>query len=106
MERRLSIEVLGAHVNQSGSLIQNCLDQLKEISFLSSSDLEFKNIRDLPSGFPTPSVQNLTSMSELWLYLKNLLPKNIMVGGIGAQGDLFFQNEVLEDIYKKTLQFA
>jgi len=106
MDRRLSIEVLGDNENKSGSLIQNCLDQLKELSFLSSSDIEFKNIRDLPSGFPSPSVQNLASMSKLWLYLKNILPKNIMIGGIGAQGNLFFQNEVLEDIYKSTLKFA
>ena len=106
MDRRLSIEVLGDNENKSGNLIQNCLDQLKELSFLNSSDIEFKNIRDLPAGFPTPSVQNLASMSELWLNLKNLLPQNIMVGGIGSHGNLFFQNEVLENIYKRTLQFA
>ena len=106
MDRRLSIEVLGDKKSESGKLIQNCLDQLNEISFLSSSDVEFKNVRDLASGFPKPSVQNLTSMSELWLYFKNLLSKNIMIGGIGAQGNLFFQNEVIEDIYKTTLEFA
>jgi hypothetical protein len=106
MDRRLSIEVLGDNENKSGNLIQNCLDQLKELSFLNSSDIEFKNIRDLPAGFPTPSVQNLASMSELWLNFKNLLPQNIMVGGIGSHGNLFFQNEVLENIYKRTLQFA
>jgi protoporphyrinogen oxidase len=106
MDRRLSIEVLGDNKSKSRKLIQNCLDQLKEISFLSSSDVEFKNVRDLASGFPKPSVQNLTNMSELWLYLENLLSKNIMIGGIGAQGNLFFQNEVIEDIYKITLQFA
>jgi hypothetical protein len=105
-DMRLTIEVLGNKKGNSKNLVSKCLSQLKDISFLKCIKTEFSGIRDLPYGFPTPSVSNFKSISELWLDLKTTLPKNILVAGIGSNQSLFFQNEVVSDIYDRTLQFV
>lgn len=105
-DRRLTIEVLGNKNGDSRNLAARCLSQLKGISFLKSTGTDFCRIRDLPYGFPTPSVSNFKSISELWLDLKASLPENVLVAGIGSNQSLFFQNEVALDIYNRTLKFV
>jgi len=105
-DRRLTIEVLGDRNDHAQNLAHVCLNQLKDISFLQSSEVEFCNIRELKSGFPTPSVQNFCSINRLWSHLDTTLPGNIMVSGIGSNNGLFFQNEIILDIYNRTLNFV
>jgi protoporphyrinogen oxidase len=105
-DRRLTIEVLGNKKGDAKNLASKCLSQLKDISFLKCIGTDFCRIRDLPYGFPTPSVCNFKSISELWLDLKTSLPKNVLVAGIGSNQSLFFQNEVVGDIYDRTLKFV
>lgn len=105
-DRRITIEVLGNKKGDSKNLASRCLSQLRNISFLKSTGTEFFRIRDLPYGFPTPSVCNFKSISALWSDLKNSLPENILLAGIGSNKSLFFQNEVVVDIYNRTLKFT
>jgi protoporphyrinogen oxidase len=105
-DRRLTIEVLGDKRGDSKNLVSKCLSQLKDISFLKSSGADFSRIRDLPYGFPTPSVCNFKGIAELWLDLRTSLPNNVLLAGIGSYQSLFFQNEVVSDIYNRTLKFV
>ena len=60
----------------------------------------------MPYGFPTPSVCNFKGIAELWLDLRTSLPNNVLLAGIGSYQSLFFQNEVVSDIYNRTLKFV
>lgn len=100
-DRRLTIEVLGDRGIADDELPQHLIDQLYKVGFLESRELVFSNVHKLPYGFPVPTVSNMSSLIALSSYLSNTLPENVMVGGSGVGGGLFFQNELLLDICEK-----
>jgi hypothetical protein len=85
---------------------QAILADLHRVGFLSSPDGEVIDAFTLPSGFPTPTTCNLQALSKLSDDVRAILPCNIMLGGIGARPGLFFQNEVVLDMYHAVGRFA
>jgi hypothetical protein len=104
-DRRITVEVLGRPLPNAADA-QAILADLHRVGFLSSPDGEVIDAFTLPSGFPTPTTCNLQALSKLSDDVRAILPCNIMLGGIGARPGLFFQNEVVLDMYHAVGRFA
>ncbi len=104
-DRRLTVEVLGRPLPDAADA-QAILADLHRLGFLCSPDGEVIEALTLPSGFPIPTTRNLQALSKLGDDLRSLLPSNILLGGIGAKSGLFFQNEVVLDMYQAVGRFT
>ncbi len=104
-DRRITVEVLGKPLPDAADA-QAILADLYRLGFLSSPDGEVIDALTLPSGFPSPTTRNLQALSKLADDVRSVLPHNILLGGIGAKPGLFFQNEVVLDIYQAVGRFA
>jgi NAD(P)-binding Rossmann-like domain len=97
-DRRITVEVLGRPLPDAAGA-QAILSDLQRVGFLSSPEGEVIDALTLPSGFPTPTTRNLKALSKLGDDVRSVVPDNIILGGIGAKPGLFFQNEVVLDLY-------
>lgn len=98
-DRRLTIEILGQRDGLPSSWPARITKQLQKYGFLHSSDIVFSDIRKLPTGFPPPTLRNIGALSELSIELLSLLTDRVFLGGIGTSNGVFFQNEVVTDMY-------
>ena len=101
-DRRLTIEVIGRHDVDAKIWPGRLVTQLRDAGLLSNAGIEFADVRKLSAGFPAPTTKNLRALAGLGLELNASLPTGVMLGGIGASGGLFFQNEVVTDIYRRV----
>lgn len=101
-DRRLTIEVVGHRSVDPATLPAKLAAQLHDAGILDSNATSFADVHRLPAGFPSPTIQNLQAITRLGEYISSMLPPNIVLGGIGSRPGLFFQNEVVADIYKRT----
>lgn len=102
-DRRITIEVLGQRELDSESGPLDLVSQLFGVGFLRSRRIEFSNVRRLGAGFPSPTVRNMRALTDLGLKIDESLPNNVLLGGVGSNGGLFFQNEVVPDLYDRVL---
>lgn len=93
-DRRLTVEVLGEREDSDEMLFRNIESQLRSFNWINGKVIFACGTR-LPTGFPAPTVRNLKAISELSDHLADILPQNIILGGIGARRGVFFQNEVI-----------
>jgi len=96
-DKRISIEILGKTDKEID--IADYLDQLYKIGFLSSKNINFSDVINLPSGFPSPTVKNMNGLHDMANLLRNYLPESVIVSGVGSKAGLFFQNDVVKDTY-------
>lgn len=101
-DKRLTVEVLGERAESDEALVRNVVEQLFDMGFLKNKKLHFSDVRKLNAGFPLPTVKNMKAMEDLRAAVESRLPKNVILGGIGCDGGLFFQNEIVKNIIEKT----
>ena len=102
-DKRLTIEVLGRDNIDDKVLTEHLLSQLKDSGFLSTNNqASFSHILNLSMGFPVPTTRNMISLDQLSKHIDQLLPNKAICGGIGSNRSLFFQNEIIEDIYQRA----
>lgn len=104
-DRRLTIEILGNEIIDSETFPSACVHQLFKLGLIRSPKLEFVNVRKLYSGFPNPTMSNFRGYSELTKELAGISSKRILFGGVGSRDGLFFQNEIIKDIYSRVRKF-
>ena len=98
-DKRITIEVLGSN-NLDDYTVIKILKQLKHLSFIRDTTPRFFKYRKLSMGFPCPSTKNFIAMKNIYLELLNRCEKNILLCGIGTGNNVFFQNQVLLDMYE------
>jgi len=69
----------------------------------STDDFLFSKSEVLPYGFPRPSTGNIEVFQSARFKIKELGLKNLIVGGVLSEENLFFQGSVISDIYKKII---
>jgi oxygen-dependent protoporphyrinogen oxidase len=99
-DRRISIEILGTI--QNDNLLEDLLKQLQKMEFIKSKAIDFSEVVRLPTGFPTPTVKNMRGLVDIANILCKTLPNSVTVTGLGSQPGLFFQNEIIKDVYNRT----
>jgi protoporphyrinogen oxidase len=65
------------------------------------TNILFAKAEALEAGFPMPSVNNITSLNHIRNSIYNMDLKNLVILGVLAEKDLFFQTDVMIDAYKK-----
>jgi protoporphyrinogen oxidase len=105
-DTRLTIEILGCPDPDPEILIPRIVRQLQGLSFVSNSKVSFSRLQRLPAGFPVPTVRNMRALESLSEHLHSLLPPHVRIAGIGARPGLFFQNEIMKDVYERAAFFG
>ena len=103
-DRRITIEILGRENLDEHRTTQKVLTQLSELGFLDSNTFDFCKSLRLPAGFPSPTQNNINSLSQLGSDIGSILPSSAILTGVGSNGSIFFQNEVAPDSYRRTLK--
>lgn len=101
-DRRLTIEVVGRDGIDPITWPKKLAAQLRSIGLIQSDDIRFANVLKLGSGFPAPTVRNMQALAGLGAELNAMMPDGVMLGGLGSRSGLFFQNEVVSDIYRRV----
>lgn len=104
-DRRLTVETLGNPVGDLEKWPSIIVNQLYDIGLIDTKELIFSNSKKLANGYPSPTISNINSLIQLGHKLTSTIPSNIMLGGIGFTGGLFFQNEIVTDLYKRILNW-
>lgn len=103
-DRRLTIEVVGRHDVDPATWPARLVGQLHRVGLLPSTGIRFADARRLAAGFPAPSMRNMRALAGLGADIAAALPHGVLLGGIGAGGGLFFQNEVVADLYRRVVE--
>jgi len=104
-DRRISIELLGNAANNSDNYDSVILNQLRDLEFITSEAINFVDYVKLPTGYPSPTVNNMQNLCKIGQELSKDLPDNIILGGIGSSEAKFFQNEVVEDLFERIISW-
>jgi hypothetical protein len=105
-DRRLTVEVLGREHIDNEVWPQKVVEHLAAVGLLKSAAYDFSAVMRLPAGFPSPTRNNIFSLMSLGARAAAVLPSNAVLCGIGANGGLFFQNEVAPDAYWRAYRLA
>lgn len=105
-DRRMTIEVVAQPEVAPTVGPAHLVRQLHRVGLLASDGIEFSDVRRLATGFPSPSVRNMHALARLGAEITSGLPPGIILGGIGASAGLFFQNEVVGDLYRRVVALS
>jgi protoporphyrinogen oxidase len=106
MDRRVTLEVLGDRISDPVQAIKSLADQLKIFGLASETEYDFADVFRLPAGFPLPTTRNFKAMLDLTDSINSTMPANVILAGIGSREGLFFQNEVVTDIYDRVAKLV
>lgn len=98
-DRRLTVEILGRNGIDNEAWPRKVVEHLAALGLLRSAAYDFSAVMRLPVGFPSPTRSNIISLINLGKKINEVFPPNAALCGIGANGGLFFQNEVALDAY-------
>lgn len=100
VKNKLTIEVLGKEEFDDDRLLSLIIDQIKNIQFIdANSKILFSDIITLKNGFPSPSILNFQNIQTISERIQDKKPSWFLSGGIGSRKGVFFQNEVVCDMY-------
>jgi protoporphyrinogen oxidase len=84
------------------SIEQDAIDELFRFGITEpGTEVLFAKAEILESGFPMPSVNNIAANKNIRNQVKAMQLENLLLVGILAEDNLFFQTDVLIDVYKK-----
>lgn len=91
-----------AEVNSGMNIEERAKEELCNFKILNeNTNIVFAKAEILESGFPMPSRNNITALKKIRNDIKELNLVNLDMIGILANDNLFFQTDVLIDLYKK-----
>jgi protoporphyrinogen oxidase len=77
--------------------------EYKLFGFLENSKILFSKAEFLDSGFPMPTVNNINNIRAIRNAVYDMNLDNVQLLGILAKDNLFFQTDVLIDVYQKII---
>jgi protoporphyrinogen oxidase len=100
----VSIELLIPEDNivSEEELANIAVNEMKKFNvLLENTKVVFQKAEILDSGFPLPTVSNISSMKCVRDSIIKLKLNNLLLVGILAEPNLFFQTDVIKDVFKK-----
>ena len=99
----ITSEVLIDNIETDLDLItERSIKELKDLGIIDKSHtISFSTSEILPNGFPTPTLNNVKVFDYFRSEIKKLELENCISIGLQAEKNLFFQNQVLIDMYEK-----
>jgi|TARA_B110000908_G_C10260347_1_gene458753 oxygen-dependent protoporphyrinogen oxidase len=104
-DRRITVEIIGDRMLDTETIVEHICLQLRSCGIINNQKILFSAVRQLESGFPVPTMRNMNALNILGIDLSARLPAGILIAGIGARDGLFFQNEVVEDTFRRIEAF-
>jgi protoporphyrinogen oxidase len=85
-------------------LLNLAISELKAFGVIDSSiSLKFAKVEKVHGGgFPLPTLNNISNLSQIRSLIKNLDIQNLEVTGVMAEKNIFFIKDVLVDTYQKV----
>lgn len=96
---RMTVEVLGDRIGDPIHSAQAIAQQLYDHGVAGSPTITFSASMKLKSGFPVPSIRNMAGIEAVAKTVRAQLGARHILCGVGSQGGVFFQNEVLVGAY-------
>lgn len=79
--------------------------ELKHFNILEeNTSIKFSRAEKLSSGIPMLTINNTISLKSVRNRIKKDQINNLIIAGVSPDENIFFQTEVLKDIYNKTLK--
>ena len=103
----LSLELLiDPSEDLSSEMIEKiALEELKQFDVLKEkTSIKFIKVERLVSGIPMLTINNTNSMKSIRNKIKREQIDNLIIAGVLSEDDLFFQTDVLKDVYNKILK--
>ncbi|PKM28733.1 MAG: hypothetical protein CVV07_13405 [Gammaproteobacteria bacterium HGW-Gammaproteobacteria-11] len=99
-DRRITIEILANEHLADVELASVMEEQLGRIGICRPGSVLWSDVQRLHTGFPVPTVKNMNAMRTLDAYLRQSLPAYVRLCGVGVDGGVFFQNEVIQNVFR------
>ena len=84
----------------------DAIDEIKRMGLLENNKVIFSKKEILTSGFPMPTLKNISLIDLMRDEILNLSLDNLIIAGILSENNLFFQRHVLPDLYNKIEKFS
>ena len=85
------------------NVIEQAISELKKMSVIDNHQILFSRSKVLNSAFPMPAIKNINNLNRMLANLNSLGLNILVLAGINSSEDLFFQFNVLPDLYKKLM---
>lgn len=99
-DRRITIEILASEHLADAELASVMEEQLGRIGICRPGSVLWFDVQRLHTGFPVPTVNNMKAMRVLHEHLQQSLPAYVRLCGVGVGGGVFFQNEVIRNVFQ------
>lgn len=96
---RLTVEVILKDDLEDDQIIEKVKKELEVMKVASSDDILFSEIEHTKGGYPSISNKNINAINEMRDLVKNEYKDSISFYGMMSKPDLFFQVDVLTDLY-------
>ena len=102
----LSMELIFDSVTEPNIVKELAISELKEMRIVDQSEsINFVDVKRLPSSIPLPSLNNINSLNKIRNKISDKFSiKNLLLAGILSKPNLFFQRDVLPDMYNTIIQ--
>ncbi len=84
----------------------DAIEEIRRMGLLENNKVIFSKKEILTSGFPMPTLKNISLIDLMRDEILNLSLDNLIIAGILSENNLFFQRHVLPDLYNKIVKFS
>jgi len=100
-DKRVTVEVIGAEGLSDQLLLKTVELELMRAHLIEKDSIEDSICLSNSYGYPIPTVETFKQFNLDELKLREYEQCGLVTGGLGVNGGLFFQNEILKDVISK-----
>jgi len=101
----MCLEMIASHSDDIGEFAKIAIDELIKIGMISDPErITFIDTKVIKGGYPSVSIRNIDNLSSISNHVKNKFPNNFKYYGILSKDNLFFQPEILRDVYQSICE--
>jgi hypothetical protein len=72
------------------------------MNVLDKENVEFFHVEQIPGGYPTISLKNVSAVEKMKSEILAQYPKNFKFLGLMSKPNLFFQTDILKDVFQEV----
>lgn len=99
---RLTIELILKKEMNNDSIKKKVLDELEIMKVINRKNVKFLHLENILGGYPTISLKNIKVIEKMKSIILDKYPKNFKFLGLMSKPNLFFQTDIMKDIYNEV----
>lgn len=99
---RLTIEVVLKDEMNVNDIKDKVISELETMDVLDKENVEFFHVEQIPGGYPTISLKNVSAVEKMKSEILAQYPKNFKFLGLMSKPNLFFQTDILKDVFQEV----